>query len=541
MFKRSVVLLSFMILNAQDQPQEQQEEKQQGVEEQQEEQEKGTVVKYFPTDIQRSEILDSEVPEKDVKGKAHFKSTYSGQGKLLNVEFVPGKKKGREKLSGLKLYYGYWDIEKRDLADGLTRDQLDGRNYYEVNFNSKGRIKNVTFIDNNKRTLWSYQLKWNKAGTRSKYSVEFHVREPLTLFDEFLFADDLSEMRRGWSMKIKEREDNRPHTVTVTDKLEQVYYYYTLQYLDGSKKSRSKEIITSEYFRFDSSKVGKHKLFYNRKDYLHKAEYYNAEDNLKYTNTFDYSNAPSEILLTVSDKKGILLEKRIIPFSNKYKRRLGPPKDKTGLADILEFIENSGEENLENLTQLIGAKFDVTVDIEGQALVSGEKPPTKEELLEKMLAKKPKKKKGPTRADKFVLGLYLGNKIVSGDYLSADNVLEIGLDIKFPFSFNLFWFSMTPSLIVGQVSFHGGDNSTVSWVALESADFIPLKFPLIVHGAIGTVGPGFGIRGGIRTKFNLGVDITLGTSAVIANDIDGQGQVSGYVLADLGIYYTLPF
>jgi len=37
------------------------------------------------------------------------------------------------------------------------------------------------------------------------------------------------------------------------------------------------------------------------------------------------------------------------------------------------------------------------------------------------------------------------------------------------------------------------------------------------------------------------VDITLGTSAVIANDIDGQGQVSGYVLADLGIYYTLPF
>jgi hypothetical protein len=47
---------------------------------------------------------------------------------------------------------------------------------------------------------------------------------------------------------------------------------------------------------------------------LHKAEYYNAEDNLKYTNTFDYSNAPREILLTVSDKKGKLLEKRIIPF-----------------------------------------------------------------------------------------------------------------------------------------------------------------------------------------------------------------------------------
>ena len=560
MFKRSVVLLSFMILNAQDQPQEQQEEKQQGVEQQveeqkeeeqqgeeqqvekqQEEQEKGTVVKYFPTDIQRSEILNSEILEKDVKGKAHFKSTYSGQGKLLNVEFVPGKKKGREKLSGLKLYFGYWDIEKRDLGDGLTKDQLDGRNYYELTFNSKGRIKNVTFIGKNKRSLWSYQLKWNKAGTRSKYSVEFHVREPLTLFDEFLFADELSEMRQGWIAEIEEREDNRPHTVTVKDKLEQVYYYYTLQYMDGGKKSRSKEIIVSEYFRDDSTKVGKHKLFYNRKDFLHKAEYYNAEDNLKYTNSFDYSNAPREILLTVNNKKGKLLEKRIIPFSNKYKRRLGPPKDKTGLADILEFIENSGEENLENLAQLIGAKFNVTADIEGQALVSGEKPPTKEELLEKMLAKIPIKKKGPTRAEKFVLGFYLGNKIVSGDYLSADNVLEIGLDIKFPFLINLFWFSITPSLSVGQVSFHGDDNSTVSWVALESADFIPLKLPLIVHGGLGTVGPGFGIKGGIKIKFKLGVDVTLGTSAVVVNDINGQGIASGYVSADLGINYRLPF
>ena len=66
-----------------------------------------TLVKYFPTDIQRSEILNSKVSEKDVKGKAHFKSTYSEQGKLLNVEYIPGRKKGREKLSGLKLYYGH--------------------------------------------------------------------------------------------------------------------------------------------------------------------------------------------------------------------------------------------------------------------------------------------------------------------------------------------------------------------------------------------------------------------------------------------------
>ena len=504
-------------------------------------QEQDTSVKYFPTDIQRSEILDNEVSEKDVKGKAHFKSTYSRKGKLLNVEFIPGRKKFREKLSGLKLYYGYWDIEKRELADGLTRDQLDGKNYYEVTFNRKGRIKNVTFIDKNKRRLWSYVLKWNKAGTRSKYSVEFHVREPLTFFDEFLFADELSEMRRGWSAEMKEREDNRPHTVTITDKIGQVYYYYKLKYMDGGKNSRYKEIIASEYFRYDSIKVGMHKLFYNRKEYLQKVEFYNSVDKRIRTQTYNYKNAPEELMLTTIDDQGKLLEKRIIPFSNKYKRRLGPPKDKTGLADIMEFIENTGAENFEQLTQLIEAKFDITIDTDGQVLSESKKPVTQKDLKKDILVKKPKKKPKSKRPEKFVLGVYAGNAIKSGAYLDEDNVLEIGLGLKLPFSFKLLWFSLNPSINIGQMSFHRNDNSTVSWIAFESSDFIPLKFPLNIHGAIGTVGPGFGIKGGIKATFNLGVDIDLGTSVVIANDIDGGNQATGFITLDLGVNYTLPF
>ena len=159
------------------------------------------------------------------------------------------------------------------------------------------------------------------------------------------------------------------------------------------------------------------------------------------------------------------------------------------------------------------------------------------DLKKDILVKKPKSK----RPEKFVLGVYAGNAIKSGAYLDEDNVLEIGLGLKLPFSFKLFWFSMSPSLSVGQVSFYGGDNSAVSWVALESADFIPLKFPLNVHGAIGTVGPGFGIKGGIKATFNLGVDIDLGTSVVIANDIDGGNQATGFITLDLGVNYTLPF
>jgi len=117
----------------------------------------------------------------------------------------------------------------------------------------------------------------------------------------------------------------------------------------------------------------------------------------------------------------------------------------------------------------------------------------------------------------------------------------MGAVIHFPFKFNLFWFSMSPSLHVGQVLFHGGDNSTVSWINLRSKDIIPLNLPIIIEATMGTVGPGFGIKGGIKTSFNAGVDLTIGTSVVIANDIDGTRNTTGYISGELGVNYTLPF
>jgi len=38
----------------------------------------------------------------------------------------------------------------------------------------------------------------------------------------------------------------------------------------------------------------------------------------------------------------------------------------------------------------------------------------------------------------------------------------------------------------------------------------------------------------------FGVDITLGASTVIASDIDGNRQMTCYILAGFGINYTLP-
>ncbi len=503
-----------------------------------------TLVKYFPTDIQRSEILNSKVSEKDVKGKAHFKSTYSEQGKLLNVEYIPGKKKGREKLSNLKLYYGYWDIEIRNLADGLTRDQLDGKNYYEATFNNKGRIKTVTFIDRNKRRLWSYVLKWNKAGTKSKYSVEFHVREPLTLFDEFLYADELSEMRRGWSAEMQEREDNRPHTVTITDKLGQVYYYYTLQYMDGGEKSSIKEIIVSEYFRDDSTKVGMHKLFYNRREYLQKTEFYDSADKLIYTNVYNYSNAPKELMLTSTDNRGKLLEKRIISFSKKYKRHLGPPKDKTGLADVMLYLDVTSEGDLHKLVQSIESKFDVTVEMD--TLVQKnivEVEPEIELEKETIVLDMPKVKKSDKIVKKFTAVFNINREIIAGRYLDSGKVNTIGFDLTFPNRLELFWFSLQGGLGLEYVSFNSGDNAWGTWVFVESADFIPFPFfPIVINSGLGKVGSGLGLRSGIYAGREIGpVKLAVGTNAVILNNIDGTNNVTGYLAGNVSIMYPFNF
>jgi len=517
MFKRSLLFFSCMILVGQEQD---------------------TLIKFFPTDIKRSEILGNEVSEKDVKGKAHFKSTYSETGELLNVEFVSGREKQREKLSGLKLYYGYWDIEKRDLADGLTRDQLAGKNYYEVTFNSKGQIKNVTFIDKNNRRLWSYVLIWNKAGTRSKYKVVFHVREPLTFFDEFLFVDELSEMRQNWSADMQEREDNRTHTVTITDKIGQVYYYYTLQYMDGGNNSRYKEIIVSEYFKYDSTKVGMHKLFYNRKEYLQKVEYYDNEDYRFRTQTYNYSNAPEELILTTTDQRGKLLEKRIIPFSNKYKRKLGPPKDKTGLADIILFLEDTSKENLNQLVQSIESRFDITVEMDTlvQKNIVEMEP---EAEIEKVELDSSSVKTITTTEKKLTAILNLNSGLIVGSYLDSGKVNTLGLELKFPYTLDIFWFNIHGGIGMEYVSFNSGEFSWGRWVFVESLNFIPFPFfPIAIQGGFGKVGAGYGIRSGMYAGREVGpVKLVLGVNTTIASSIDGNDVMTGYLSGFISVLY----
>ena len=210
----------------------------------------------------------------------------------------------------------------------------------------------------------------------------------------------------------------------------------------------------------------------------------------------------------------------------------------------MSFLKETSEEDLQQLIQSIESKFDVTVEMDTviqKNIIRTEQDSQadeREKLRDDKTLKTVDKKE---RKQSFSLGFYGGNKLISGQYLGTDNVMGVGLNLKLPFSFNMFWFSLTPGLSVGQIYFLGNNESFASWVTLESPDFIPLKFPLIVHGAVGTMGPGFGIKGGIKTKFHFGVDITLGTSAVIANDIDGNRQPTGYLSGDLGVNYSLPF
>jgi len=277
---------------------------------------------------------------------------------------------------------------------------------------------------------------------------------------------------------------------------------------------------------------------------LQKAEFYDSADKLIYTNVYNYSNAPKELMLTSTDNRGKLLEKRIISFSKKYKRHLGPPKDKTGLADVMLYLDVTSEGDLHKLVQSIESKFDVTVEMD--TLVQKnivEVEPEVEVETEAVVLDTPKVEKSDKIVKKFTAVFNINREIIAGSYLDSGKVNTIGFDLTFPYKLELFWFSLQGGLGLEYVSFNSGDNAWGTWVFVESADFIPFPFfPIVINSGLGKVGSGLGLRSGIYAGREIGpVKLAIGTNAVILNNIDGTNNVTGYLAGNVSIMYPFNF
>ncbi len=518
-----------------------------------------TVIKYFPTSLIRSAILNESVDPDELQGQAYFKAVYNNRGKLLKVEYVPAPSASKSKApasrgSPLTLYYRYWNPQRRELAEGLTKKDLPGKSYYQARFDQKGRIKSVVYYNANGQRVWTYHLVWDKSGSRSAYTVEFHVRKPLTTLNAYLFAPDVSEMRPGWVAKFKGEYRGIPRTVEVYDPLGNLYYFYRFKYR-LEREVPLEESITSVYYRADSTVVGSHKLTFSKNLHLKRIDYYTSTGKLKLSKQYTYARKSEGTLMTVTDTRGDLLEKRFIPRP----MRLGKAEKrsrKITKEEVLKYFKTVDVKELSLLVKQIEDQYGVTLAPKDTMVVTKEvvtevptPTPEEEEVVEEPVVEE--ELTHPVIERRYQLGLGASYALYRARYLSSAPVYGWALHVRMPYTIT-FW---ARSFVVG-LELQRGVFMTNSryWfvgpeISLNTGGYFSWMPPLTLNVVIGSLGKGYGLSGGGEVILNdllpfplpIPVDMVLRVSAILATNIDGLGTPTGFLEGSLTARYSLPF
>ncbi len=516
-----------------------------------------TVVKYFPTELIRSAILDEAVNPEELQGQAYFKAVYTPQGKLLKVEYVPAPSIPKAKVSdsrgsSLTLYYRCWNPQRRELSEGLTKKDLPGKSYYQAQFDRKGRIKNVVYYNANGRRVWTYHLIWDKSGSRSAYTVEFHVRKPLTTLNAYLFAPDVSEMHPGWMAKFKGEYRGIPRTVEVYDPLGNLYYFYRFKYRLERETPTVEESITSVYYRADSTVVGSHKLTFSKDLRMKRTDYFTPTGTLRLSKQYTYSRKGKGTLMTVTDARGELLEKRFIPRP----MRLGKAEQRgqeITKEEILKYFKTVDVKELSLLVKQIEAQYGVTLAPKDTMVVKKEviaevPAPEPEQVEEPVVEEEPAKSLVERH---YQLGLGASYALYRARHLSAAPVYGWALCVRTPYTFTFLSRSFTMGLGLHRGIFNTNNRY---WfvgpeVSLTMEEYFSWAPPLTINVVVGSLGKGYGISGGGEVRLNdllpfslpRPVEMVFGISVVLATNIDGQRERTGFIEGNLMARYSLPF
>jgi len=518
-----------------------------------------TVIKYFPTSLIRSAILNESVDPDELQGQAYFKAVYNNRGKLLKVEYVPAPPASRAKASAtrgspLTLYYRYWNPQRRELAEGLTKKDLPGKSYYQALFDQKGRIKSVVYYNADGRRVWTYHLIWDKTGSRSAYAVEFHVRKPLTTLNAYLFASDVSEMRPGWVAKFKGEYRGIPRAVEVYDPLGNLYYFYRFKYR-LEREVPLEESITSVYYRADSTVVGSHKLTFTKDLRLKRIDYYTSTGKLKLSKQYTYARKGKGTLMTVTDARGDLLEKRFIPRP----MRLGKAEKRSReitKEEILKYFKTVDVKELSLLVKQIEDQYGVTLAPKDTMVVTKEvvteapiSTPEEDEAIEEPVVEEELTPAAIER--RYQVGLGASYAFYRARYLSSAPVYGWALRVRMPYGFTFWSRSFTIGLELQRGVF--GTNNRYWFVgpeiSLNTGGYFSWVPPLTFNVVMGSLGKGYGLSSGGEMTLNnllpfslpIPVEVVFRISAILATNIDGLGTPTGFLEGSLTAQYSLPF
>ena len=225
------------------------------------------------------------------------------------------KKKKKLKTASKPQYFSYWNPYRRLLDGKDNRDFFISKEFYESKKNKNGKIKFVTKYDTNGNKVDTWNLLWDRKGERSEYSIYFHQNGRITRLDSLLFSHKLSEVKKGWTAKVKSRKDGRPLRFDIYDASGIRYYFYRFHYNKRSDKLLSMETIQCSYFRDDSTLVGRHILFMENGEWLREIHFKNADNKKEKIIKYDVNLEKEETVKTVLDGDGREVESRIIQLS----------------------------------------------------------------------------------------------------------------------------------------------------------------------------------------------------------------------------------
>ncbi|MDG2267258.1 MAG: hypothetical protein P8L91_09775 [Candidatus Marinimicrobia bacterium] len=277
-----------------------------------------TIVKYFPTDLTRSILLQDGIDKKKIKKGAYFKATYDGSGDLIKIEYIPSKgdKGVLDTVQTRTLFYLEWNDYKRELSNPISEWDSERLPHYKATFGRKGRLTFVEKYDGLGEKLFTYKLRWNKEGTRSAYKVIFHKNMIITQLDSILFANPASEIRTNWVADFRSIKDGRPKSVSVYDELGSNYYSYKFYYDDLQDSINQTEKITSRYFQSDTSFLGRHEIYIAKEKFLTQLDYFNIDGSLISRNAYWMDPILEDVIVTTANEDGEIIGRHIVSKAN---------------------------------------------------------------------------------------------------------------------------------------------------------------------------------------------------------------------------------
>ena len=267
-----------------------------------------SIIKIFPTDLMRGNILKGKPKDKVKKNTAHFRAVYYTSGELKYIEFIPanwdkGRRKRFKSPDKLKLYYEKWNPKTQELLNGITKKEAIGKQHYIATLDEKGLVNNVDYFNKNGKVLWTFIMHWDENGKSSQYDIKFYYERNLFQLNKELFAPDLSSIKPGWIARYKFNSAGITQSVHVLDEFENLYYFY--------KFKSNKKVLQSRYFRSDSTLVGSHSVRFNKDKRPIRITYFNQNQIMKNAITYEYPRK-SETVISQLNNKGEIIERRIL-------------------------------------------------------------------------------------------------------------------------------------------------------------------------------------------------------------------------------------